>query len=139
MKVKFIVFFILLIFVKYSFAEDSLEYKVASIDAGRWIEKNDTSVTHISILLDETSKIFDLSKMNLADMAAKGKRIAREKGVDVSISQILEASLIICEKKCSPNRFNEIISSYIVTRSITKQTHYQAIHGIVILNNLEKK
>lgn len=120
-------------------AEAPLEVKVASIDAGKWVDPSDTSVPRIKALLGSVQSVYALPQTEIADIAAKTKGIANSKKLVVTISELLDFALIICETKCTKKQLVEYLSNYVVARSTTGQSHHQATHGLVILSNLEKR
>ncbi|HSC75814.1 MAG TPA: hypothetical protein VLB90_06230 [Pseudomonadales bacterium] len=139
MKVIFAILAIVFSSTVFAQADSSLEYKVASIDAGKWIEKNDTSVERIRGLLSSAEKIYGLPQEKLADMAARTKDIAKEKQLAVTIAELLDWSLIACDVKCQDKEFAENMTAYVIVRTSSGQTHHQAIHSLAILQNAEKR
>jgi hypothetical protein len=117
---------------------NSLEYKVALIDAEKNIPESDLTISRAKQLLDATEPVFGLSKDRIADIAAKSRELAKERGLYVKITELLDWALIACDKKCTETQLVEFMSTYIMSRATTGQTHHQAIHGLVILNNLTK-
>ncbi len=118
---------------------NSLEYKVASIDAGKNIPENDLTIGRARNLLDAAEPVYSLPKGRIADIAAKSQEIAKDRGLSVKISDLLDWSLIACDTKCTETQLSEYLSAYIITRTTAGQTHHQAIHGLVILNNLNRR
>ena len=119
--------------------DSPLEYKITSIDAGRWVALDDYSVNRARELLTATEKTYSIPKETIADMAAKAKELAQEKGLSVNISELLDLTLITCNDKCNRDQFVENISEYITVRANTGLSHQQAIHGQIIIQNLAKR
>lgn len=118
---------------------NSLEWTVASIDANRKLDVADTSIARVKGLLAAAQDIYRTPQSKLADMAARAKKIAKDKKLDVTIAELLDFALIACETKCTETDFSENVTRYIIARSSARQTHHQATHGIVIWDNLNKR
>lgn len=119
--------------------EPPLEVKVASIDAGKWIDPSDTSVARIKALLGNAQAIYATPQTELADISARVKEMAKQKGLTVSIGELLDFALIACETKCTKKQFADSLTNYMLARSTAGQSHHQATRGFVILSNLEKR
>ena len=131
-----IIFGVLSAAVSICWATDAmpLEQQVATIDAGRYIPSADSSVQRAKYLLSSTAKIYRISQAQAADVAAKGKEIIMKSGVEVGIMDILDGALTLCEMSCSLDELRSFVSYYATIRQTTKQSHQQAIHGLVVLN-----
>lgn len=140
---KLIAITLALVFSSTTFAETtekySLEYKVASIDAGRPLENGDTSIARVKMLLDTAEKVYKTPQNMLVDSAAVVKNIAKdEQQLDLTIAELLEWSLVSCDVECTRGQFVDQIVRYMTTRATTGQTHYEAMHGLLILNYINK-
>jgi len=124
---------------KKSAISDSLEYKVASIDAGKFIPESDLSITRIKGLLIAAEDVYGTPKQQVADYVVNAHEVAKQKGADVGVADLLDFALIACDVKCTQDNLVEYLTKYTTVRITSGQTHHQATHGIVILNNLEKR
>ena len=113
---------------------EPLEYKVAIIDAGKYIPQTDSSVSRARGLLTTASKVYLVTPIQAADVAAKGKEIGGKSGISVSIAEILDGALVSCDSVCSLDQLRDFVASYITIRQATGQTHHQAVHGLLALN-----
>lgn len=119
-------------------ANDPLEYQIAVIDAGKHIQKSDSSIERAKELLERTAKIYRITPIQAADVAAKGKEIAQKSGIKVGIAEILDGALIYCDVTCSLDDMKNFVVFYLTARQTTNQTHHQAVHGILVLNAVAK-
>lgn len=117
---------------------DSLEYKTAVIDAGAYIPPTDTSVARAKMLLDGAAKAYRVTPMQAADVAAKGKELAGKSGIQVGMLDILDGALIVCETRCSLDQLRDFVAYYVTIRQSSRQTHQQAVRGLLILNYTAK-
>ena len=72
--------------------EETVEYKVAAIDAGGYIAKDDITITRARYLINSIQSATNISAEGIGNMAAKASDLIKEKyGKKVSILEILEA------------------------------------------------
>ncbi|MDP2786630.1 MAG: hypothetical protein Q8O79_00925 [Pseudomonadota bacterium] len=119
-------------------ASESLEYGMAVIDAGAYVPKTDTSVERAKSLLSAVSKVYRVNQQQAADMAAMGKNLANEKGLNATMAELLDWSLVACDVTCTKADLASFISLYIATRAETRKTHHQTVHGLLILKYIAK-
>ncbi len=72
--------------------EETVEYKVAAIDAGGYIAKDDITITRARYLINSIQSATNIPAEGIGNMAAKASDLIKEKyGKKVSILEILEA------------------------------------------------
>lgn len=120
-------------------ADDPLEYKVATIDAGRYIGSTDTSVARIKKLLTDVQRVYKTSPEDSANAAVFIKNTAAKSGVQVSTADVLDFALIACDTKCTFDEYKDNLIQYVQLRIAPhRPTHQEATHGFLILNYVAK-
>jgi len=118
---------------------NSLEYKVASIDAGKFIPESDLSIARVKVLLAAAEDVYGTPKQQVADFVVNAHEVAKQQGAAVGVIDLLDFALIACDVKCTKDNLVDYLTRYTTVRITSGQTHHQATHSVVILNNLEKR
>ena len=109
----------------------TLEYKLATIDAGGFVREDDPSVARIRTLLGNLERKFSESQQQIGDMTVRAVEMLRdEKGVVQSIVDILEGMNRITTSSSGELKYAEMVSAYIVLRGDESQTHEESIAGL---------
>ena len=74
--------------------EESWEYKLATINAGKYVEKDDITINRFRYLLDTLEKKTKNTKQEIADMSmAALEKVAKEKyGLDITLLELMEGA-----------------------------------------------
>ena len=74
--------------------EESLEYKLATINAGKYIEKDDLTINRFRYLLDTLENKTKNTKEEIADMSVAAlEKVAKEKyGLDITLLELIEGA-----------------------------------------------
>ncbi len=120
-------------------ANDSWEYKLATIDVGKFIPESDTSVARIRGLLIETQRVYKIDPTKAGDQAVLLKTEVAKKGTSISVADVLDFALIACDTKCTPDEYTDNIVQYAQIRMAThRPTHQQATHAFLIISYVAK-
>ncbi|MEA3414247.1 MAG: hypothetical protein U9Q99_01850 [Nanoarchaeota archaeon] len=98
--------------------EESIEDKLATINAGKYIEKDDITINRFRYLLDTLEKKTKNTKQEIADMSVAAlEKVAKEKyGLDITLLELMEgANNSIPEEAMGTDAVNyaEIVVLYI--------------------------
>lgn len=69
---------------------ESIEYQLAYLDAGKMIDREDSSVKRIGVLLDRLVKATGESRADIADQTVKAATVAHEDGKALTNLRLLE-------------------------------------------------
>ena len=120
---------------------DSIAYKVASIDAGRRIASDDASIDRAEKLLSAISRKYEISEERAANMAATAKEELKKKNVYASLLDMLDGALIIYpinQDKKDEHALASFLALYDMLRIDGTMTHQEAIgYFISLLNSLK--
>ena len=122
-------FILISIFSNISNAQESLEYKLASIDAGKTLPKNHLSVKRIKFLLDDLSYTYVENEQQIADMTVRAREILQGKYVNESLVNILSGMNSLFSKKVANQKYAEYIAAYMTLR-MDGQSHYNAVANL---------
>lgn len=117
----------------------TLEHQVATLDAGTWIPEGDTSVARIRSLLADVRRIYAVEPARAADMSQEARNQAKREGLATTNADLLDFTLAACESTCTEHAFVDALSTYIVVRSTTGQSHQQAVRGFILVSNIAKR
>lgn len=107
----------------------TLEYKLAVIDAGRYVRDDDITVARFRTLLELLSEKFIEDRQQIADMTVKAQSILRDKGVSESLLSIMEGINGVFYGDRGHQKYAEYVGAYVTLR-IQGQTHDEAIRGL---------
>jgi hypothetical protein len=121
---------ILPVFLNHSYAtEDSLEYRLACINAGHTVAQNDITVARFRSLLRQLSQTFVEDQQQIADMSAYCQHELRKNGISESLLNIMEGMNQLFTVKVSNQKYVEYIAAYSLLRN-KGQSHAEAIEGL---------
>ncbi|MDI6854864.1 MAG: hypothetical protein QME75_14830 [Deltaproteobacteria bacterium] len=109
--------------------DESLEYKLACINAGRRVSQDDITIARFKSLLRQLSETFVENGQQIADMSVKAQKILREDGISESLLNIMEGMNQIFSSKVGNQKYAEYIAAYLTMRN-KGHSHTQAIASI---------
>lgn len=112
--------------------DDPIEYKLAVIDAGGYVSKDDISVARFRSLLEQLDSKFNENQTEIADMTVKTQEILRGKGISEKMLNIMEGMNRLFPTRFPNQKYAEYLASYLVLRD-SGQTHREAIEGLEAL------
>ena len=110
-------------------ASDSLEYKLATINAGAYVSKDDITVARFRSLLNQLSATFIENKQQIADMSVTAQNLLKKEGVQESLMNIMEGMNQLFPRKIENQKYAEYAAAYVTLRS-KGQSHSEAIRGL---------
>ena len=119
-------------------AADSLEYKLAVIDAGKYVASSDSSIPRVRGILIGLERCYGVPQKRAADMSSRAWQMAKQDGHPLGLIDIMDGALIACDDKSNAQALANALSQYVAVRSATGQTHQQVVHGLLILNYVAK-
>jgi len=123
-----------LLFSHAAMADVPLSVKIASIDAGRMISTEDTSVERAEVLLSAAAKCFNTSPQTVADMAVSAQNLfTGDSGRHVI--DVIDGALIMCGDGSSVDTLARVLSKYVSVRSELGVSHHQAVRSLVLLSS----
>jgi hypothetical protein len=99
---------------------ESLEYKLAVVDAGGYVRPDDLTVARFRSLLDQLSAKYVENRTQIADMSVTGQKLLREKGVSQSIQSIMEGLNGVLDGPLGNQKYAEYIALYVQLRDSGK-------------------
>ena len=71
-------------------APTTIEYKLAVINAGHYVEEHDATVAQFRNLLDSLSAKFTENQQQIADMSVTAQNILRDAGIEETLMNIMK-------------------------------------------------
>lgn len=117
-------------------AAESLEYKLATINARGYVSKNHITVARFRSLLDQLSSTYVENKQQIADMSVTAQDLLEKDGIEESLLNIMEGLNQLFATRIENQKYAEYAAAYVTLRS-KGQSHSQAIRGLqAILRSL---
>lgn len=113
-------------------AKESLEYQLATINAGRYISSDHITVARFRSLLNQLSFTYVENKQQIADMSVKATELLKKEGVEESLLNIMEGLNQLFASKIENQKYAEYAAAYVTLRS-KGQSHSQAIKSLKAL------
>lgn len=113
-------------------ASESLEYKLATINAGGYVSKDHITVARFRSLLNQLSATFVEDKQQIADMSVTAQNLLKKDGIQESLINIMEGMNQFFPRKIDNQKYAEYAAAYVQLRS-KGQSHSEAIRGIQAL------
>lgn len=134
MQNKFAIFAALIVSITFFpiriHAEDeTIEYKLACINAGQRVAQNDINIARFRSLLKQLSKTFVEDPQQIADMSVKGQQMLKQDGISENLLNIMEGMNQLFYTKVANQKYAEYIAAYLTLRD-KGQSHKQAISGL---------
>lgn len=124
-----LVFILLSISSTLSIAQETLEYQLAIIDAGKFLPKNHFTVTLFRSLLEDLSYTYVEDGQQIADMTVKSRQVLKEKGIYESLLKMMEGMNALFSKKIENQQYAEYIAAYMTLR-MDGHSHTDAVLGL---------
>ena len=121
--------------ITFTFTEESIAYKIATIDFG-YVKNDDIRIKRINFLLNEISKRCIEDQSKIADITSVMQDQLENIGVKETITNMLEGMYSSIPKHLTKQQFNHYISLYTMARIENNMSHTQAL---LYLNNFVKK
>ncbi len=94
--------------------EYSIEYKLAVINTGGFIEEDDETVQEFKILLDKLEKKVVNSRQDIADIAVKAQEVLKDDGYNIQLIQIMRDLNTAIPEGLEGVKLEEIAAAYMV-------------------------
>jgi hypothetical protein len=107
----------------------STEYKLASLNAGRYIPENDISVARFRSLLKQLSSTYIEDETKIADITVSAQSLLKNNGINESLINLMEGMNQLFTTKNDNQKYAEYISAYCVFRN-KGQSHYESIQTL---------
>jgi len=114
--------------------QESLEYQLATINAGRFVTRDHITVARFKSLLNQLSWTYVEDQQQIADMTVKARQILKNDGIDEQIMKIMEGMNILFPKKIENQKYAEYIAAYATLRSkgYTHEIAIQELQAIIL-------
>lgn len=117
-------------------AGESLEYKLATINARGYVSRDHITVARFRSLLGQLSSAYVENKEQIADMSVTAQEMLRKDGIEESLLNIMEGLNQLFATRIENQKYAEYAAAYVTLRS-KGQSHSQAIRGLqAILRSL---
>lgn len=122
------------LFMSFAFSQgtETLEYKLAVINAGSYVPKDHITVARFRSLLTQLSNTFVENRQQIADMSVSAQEILKEKGIKEKLLNIMEGMNKLFPKKIENQKYAEYSAAYLVLRD-KGESHIEAIEGLKAL------
>jgi hypothetical protein len=110
-------------------ATESLEYKLATINARGYVSKNHITVGRFRSLLAQLSSTYVENKQQIADMSVTAQEMLEKDGIEESLLNIMEGLNQLFATRIENQKYAEYAAAYVTLRS-KGQSHSQAISGL---------
>ena len=119
--------------------DESLEYKLATINAGSYVSTDHITVARFRSLLSQLSTTYVENKQQIADMTVKAQQLLLNNGVNESLLNMMEGMNHLFQMRVENQKFAEYIAAYVALRS-EGQSHSETVLGLkAILRSLGVK
>jgi len=130
---KFIPFFFVFISLFLSsnviVAGESLEYKLAVLNAGGFVPRNHITVARFRSLLNQLSDTYIEDNERIADMTITARDLLRKAGIEESLLNIMGGLNRLFSEPLGNQKYAEYAASYVVLRE-KGYSHLEAIRGL---------
>jgi len=92
----------------------TVEYQMACIDKGEYLDEDDTVINDYSILLDSLMEKTTNSRIDISDITVTTQRLLKENGVDMSLLNILKDLDNSIPEESPKLELEDIAAAYIV-------------------------
>lgn len=94
--------------------EYSIEYQLAVINAGGFVEEDDETVQEFKRLLDKLEKKVVNSKQDIADIAVKAQEVLKDDGYNIELIQVMRDLNTAIPEELEDVKLEEIAAAYMV-------------------------
>ena len=113
-------------------AAETIEYKLAVIDADRYVPKDHITVARFRSLLRQLTSKFNEDREQIADMSVKAQQLLRDEGIDQKMLEMMEGINRLFPQRFPNQRYGEYAAAYVSIR-IQGQSHNEALGGLQAL------
>lgn len=110
-------------------ANESIEYQLATINAGGYVSKDHITIARFRSVLDQLSSTYIENKQQIADMSVTAQQLLKKAGVEESLLKIMEGLNQLFANRIENQKYAEYAASYVTLR-IKGQSHSEAIRGL---------
>jgi len=107
----------------------SIEYMLATINAGGYVSEDHITVARFRSLLQQLSATYRESPQQIADMSVAAHKILKDNGIDEKLINMMEAMNLLFPRKIENLEYAEYVSAYTALRQ-KGYTHEQAVDGL---------
>jgi hypothetical protein len=112
-----------------AYAGESLEYQLATINAGGYVPQDHITVARFRSLLSQLSFTFVENRQQIADMSVTAQQLLRQDGIDESLLNIMEGMNKLFPRNVGNQRYVRYASAYVTLRA-KGYSHSQAVGGL---------
>ncbi|WP_293006031.1 hypothetical protein [Nitrosomonas sp.] len=117
-------------------ADETLEYKLATINARSYVSKDHITVARFRSLLNQLASVYVEDKQQIADISVTAQEMLKKYGIEEALLNIMEGLNQLFATRIENQKYTEYAAAYVTLRS-KGQSHSQAIGGLqAILRNL---
>lgn len=114
----------------------SIEYQLATINAGVYVSTSDITVSQFRKLLNDLSFKYVEDKQQIADMSVTAINMLKKDGIDANLLNIMNGLNQLLYKKIENQKYAEYAAMYVTLRG-EGYSHQGAIDGLqAFLNSL---
>ncbi|MBU1220280.1 hypothetical protein KKF34_01245 [Myxococcota bacterium] len=107
--------------VKKEKTPETLEYRLASLNAGKLIDKNHSSVQRFKFLISELSKRTKEKPERIADITFNTQQhLKKEFNKNISLLELMESGYKALQGHNAPIKYDELMASFVVLLNIPK-------------------
>jgi hypothetical protein len=106
---------------------ESLEYKLAVIDSGGYVARDDLAVARFRSLLGQLDTKYVESPEEIANMSVKAQQVLRDKGISEPIRELMEGLNSVLDGPVGNQKYSEYAALYIQLRD-SGRNHLQAVN-----------
>lgn len=110
-------------------SKESIEYKLACINAGKRVPRDHLTVARFKSLLQQLFHSYVEDKQQIADMSVKAQEILMEDGISENLITIMEGMNKIFYKSIENQKYANYISTYMTLRN-KGFSHNEAIESL---------
>ena len=115
--------------VKQVFSDKPIEYKLAIINAGGYIDEDDITVNRFRSLLEQLSHTYIENRQQVADMTVTAKELLRKEGIKENLLNIMEGMNQLFSQPIENQEYAKYAAMYVTLRR-NGRSHSQAIGDI---------
>jgi hypothetical protein len=115
-----------------AYAGESLEYQLATINAGGYVPQDHITVARFRSLLSQLSSAFVENRQQIADMSITAQQLLRQDGIEESLLNIMEGMNKLLSRNVGNRRYIRYASAYVTLRS-KGYSHSQAVGGLRVI------
>ncbi len=115
-----------------TYASESLEYQLATLNAGTFVPKDHITVARFRSLLSQLSSTYVENKEQIGDMSYTSQQLLRKEGIEEKLLNVMEGMNQLFSTRDESWEYLEYISAYVTLRK-KGRSHSEAIRGLQAL------